>query len=74
MARLLTIRGRPTVAIIALRDDLDIRKVNAPNVPDDYSSYPPYIDGEGRRWEHTDPQAFLPPDRVIPVYDLIRSE
>jgi hypothetical protein len=61
------------MAIIALRDpDVpQMRHVNHPGVPDDYSNYPTFLDGEGRKWVHVDPQAFEPPARQIPVYDLV---
>jgi hypothetical protein len=61
------------MATIALRNPntLQMRHVNHPDVPDDYSNYPPFVDKEGRKWVHVDPQAFEPTSRRIPVYDLI---
>ncbi len=60
------------MAIVALRmPDGSMRHVDRPEVPADYSSYPPFTDASGQRWEHTDPQAFEPPERQMPVYDPV---
>lgn len=48
--------------------------VTRPEVPDDYSSYPPFTDQDGQKWAHTDPQAFEPPARQIPVYDPVSDD
>jgi len=64
------------MAIIALRmpGSLPMKHVNHPAVPDDYSNYPPFVDDHGHKWAHTDPQAFEPPGRKIPVYDPVSDD
>ena len=65
--------NRREMAIIKLRGEEPgeaSRAVNHPDVPDDYSVLPDYRDERARTWRHADAQAWEPPDRKYPVYDL----
>lgn len=64
------------MAVVALRvpGANPMPHVNRPEVPDDYSSYPSFVDDTGQKWAHINPQAFEPPERMIPVYDAISAD
>jgi hypothetical protein len=45
--------------------------VDRSEVPDYYSRYPSFVDENGQKWAHGDPQAFWDLDRSVPDYDSV---